>query len=76
VGLNPVHVDVYSIQCYVINLSVSCDSSVVFSEYFGFFHQNKSDGHDITEILLKVALSTINLNLYTVICVELKQYHV
>jgi hypothetical protein len=33
--------------------------SVVFSEYSGFLH-NKTDHHDITEILLKVALNTIN----------------
>jgi hypothetical protein len=32
--------------------SVTCDRSVVFST-------NKSDRHDITEILLKVVLSTI-----------------
>ena len=32
--------------------SVTCDRSVVFST-------NKSDHHDITEILLKVVLSTI-----------------
>ena len=35
------------------NLSVTCDRSVVFSGYSGFLH-------DITEILLKVALNTIN----------------
>jgi hypothetical protein len=27
-----------------------------------FFSTNKTDRHDITEILLKVALNTINLN--------------
>jgi hypothetical protein len=32
----------------VINLSVTCGRSVVFST-------NKTDGHDITEILLEVA---------------------
>ena len=35
------------------NLSVTCDRSVVFSGYSGFLH-------DITEILLKVGLNTIN----------------
>jgi hypothetical protein len=35
---------------------VTCDRSVVFSGY----STNKTDHHDITEILLKVALSTIN----------------
>ena len=37
------------------SLSVTCDMSVVFST-------NKTDRHDITEILLKVALNNINLN--------------
>ena len=37
---------------------MTCDRLVVFS---GFI-TNKTDRHDITEILLKVALNTINLN--------------
>jgi len=37
---------------------VTCDRSVVFSGYFGFLQQ-KTDRHDIAEILLKVALITI-----------------
>ena len=41
--------EVYSIQHYVIKLT--CDTT------------NKTDHHDITEILLKVALNTIILNL-------------
>ena len=36
------------------SLSVTCDRSVVFSRY----STNKTDHHDITEIFLKVALST------------------
>jgi hypothetical protein len=51
---------VYSIQYYVISLSVTCDRSVVSST-------NKTDRHDITEILLKVALNTITLNLRYII---------
>ena len=39
VSLNPIHGKVYSIQHYVINLSVTCDRSVVFSGYSSFFHQ-------------------------------------
>ena len=39
VSLNPVHGKVYSIQHYVINLSVTCIRSVVFSGYSSFFHQ-------------------------------------
>jgi len=38
---------------------VTGDRSVVFSGYSGFL-TNKTDIHDITEILLKVALSTTN----------------
>jgi hypothetical protein len=49
--------EVYSIQHYVINLSVTCNRSVVFSG----FPNNKTDCHDITEILLKVALNIITL---------------
>jgi len=40
------------------SLSVICDRSVVFSGY-----TNKTYHHDITEILLKVALNTITLTL-------------
>jgi hypothetical protein len=43
-------------------LSVTCDRSVVFFRYSGFLH-NKTDRHDITEILLKVALKTINTHI-------------
>jgi hypothetical protein len=43
------------VQHYVINLSVTCDRSVVFSGS----STSKTDCHDITEILLKVALNTI-----------------
>jgi hypothetical protein len=39
------------------SLSVTCGRSVVFSGYAGFTI-NKTDCHDITEILLKVALNT------------------
>jgi hypothetical protein len=43
-------------------MSVTCDRSVVFSWYSGFLHQYfKTDRHDITEILLKVALNTLPL---------------
>ena len=42
----------YSIQHFVIK--VVCD----LRQVGGFLHQYKTDRHDITEILLKVALST------------------
>ena len=52
VSLNPVKGEVYlQIQHYVISLSVTCGRSVVFSGY----------STNIAEILLKVALSTINI---------------
>jgi anaerobic ribonucleoside-triphosphate reductase len=41
-------------------VSVTCDRSVVFSAYSGFSSTNKTERHDITEILLKVAFNTIN----------------
>ena len=41
---------------------MTCDMSVVFSGYSGFLHY-KTDRHDITEILLKVALNTITLTI-------------
>ena len=49
---NPIHCELYSIQYYAC-LSVTCDRSV-------FSSTNKTDRHDITEILLKVSLNTIN----------------
>ena len=52
---NPVHGEVYSIKHYAIKIVAICDMSVVFST-------NKADRHDITEILLKVALNTITPN--------------
>ena len=50
VSSNPFHGDVYSIQLYVIKFD--SDRLVVFSD--------KTDHRDIIEILLKVALNTIN----------------
>ena len=46
------------------SLSVTCDMSVVFS-VTTVSSINKNYHHDITEILLKVALNTITLNPYT-----------
>ena len=39
VSSNPIHGKMYSIKHYVINLSVTCGRSVVFSGYSGIFHQ-------------------------------------
>jgi hypothetical protein len=44
------------------SLSVTCDRSVVFSMYVSVSSTYKTDRHDdITEILMKVVLGTINL---------------
>ena len=53
VSSNPVHGEVYSIQHYLIKF-------VRFSPGTLVSCTNKTDRHDITEILLKVSLSTIN----------------
>jgi hypothetical protein len=42
-------------------LSVTCNRSVVFSGNFGFLTINKTDCHNITEILWTVALNTTTL---------------
>jgi hypothetical protein len=58
--MNPSHGKVYSIQHYVIKFVND------FRQICGFlrvlrFPPIKTDRHDITEILLKVALNTITL---------------
>jgi hypothetical protein len=56
VSLNPVHGEVYSIQHYVTKFVSD------FRQVGGFLlvlWYNKTDCHDIAEILLKVALNTI-----------------
>ena len=61
VSSNPVHGEVYSMQHYVMKFVSD------LREIGGFLQvsfTNEIDHHDITEILLKVALSTINLNLH------------
>jgi hypothetical protein len=59
VSLNPFHGKVYSIQLYVIKF-VS-DLQQVFSES-SVISTNKTDRRDITEILLKVSISTMKPN--------------
>jgi hypothetical protein len=46
------------VQHYVISLRVTCDRSVLFPD-LPVSSTNQTDHHDITEILLKVALNTI-----------------
>ena len=63
VSSNPVHGEVYSIQHYVIKIKFDNDLRQVggFSPGPLVSSTNKTDRHDITEILLKVALNTIPL---------------
>jgi hypothetical protein len=67
VSSNPAHGEVYSIQhCYkVCQWLVACRG---FSLGILVSSINKTDRHDMTEILLKVALNTINPNPIIWIC--------
>ena len=56
-NLIPDHGEVYLIQHYVINLAVTCGMSVVSGTPVS--SANKTELHDITEILLKVVLNII-----------------
>jgi len=63
VSLNPAHGKVYSIQHYVIKfVSVRLAVGRCFSPGTPASSTNKTDRHDITEILLKVTLNTITHN--------------
>jgi len=67
VSSNPVQGEVYSIQHYMIKFVSDLPEQIGgFLRVLRFLHQKKTDHHDITEILLKVALNTIILNLPTV----------
>ena len=61
VSSNPAHGEVYSIQHYVIKFVSDIASNLWFSPGTLVSFTNKTDCHDITEILLKVALNTIIL---------------
>ena len=61
VSPNPTHGRVYSIQHYVIKFVSDFRQVVGFPTITLVFFTNKTDGHDITKILLKVVLSTITL---------------
>jgi hypothetical protein len=56
VSSNPVHDEVYSMQHYVIKFV----SELIGQWFSPVSSTNKTDRHDITEILLKVVLCTIN----------------
>ena len=62
VSLNPAHGEVYSIH-YVIKFISDFRQVVGFLCVLPVSSTNKSDRHNITDILLKVALNTITLTL-------------
>jgi hypothetical protein len=64
VSLKPVHGEVYSIQHYVIKFVSDLRQVCGFFPGTSVSSTNKTDRHDITEILLKDALNTIKLNLF------------
>ena len=60
VSSNSVHGEVYSIQHYVIKFVSDLKQVSGFLRVLRFPPPIKTDSHDITEILLKVELNTIN----------------
>ena len=62
VSSNPAY-EVYSIQHYVIKFVSDLRQGRWFSPGTLFFYTDKTDRHDIAEILVKVALITITLTL-------------
>jgi hypothetical protein len=60
VSSNPVHGEVYLIQHYVIKFVIDLRQASGFRRVLRFPPPIKTDSHDITEILLKVELNTIN----------------
>jgi len=63
VSSNPVHGEVNSIQHYVINFVSDLRQVGGFFPGTPVSSANRTDRHDITEILLKVALNNITLTL-------------
>ena len=61
-SLNPIHGKVYSIQHYVTKLVSDLQQVSGFLWVLPISYAIKTDRHDITEILLKVALKTIYQN--------------
>ena len=57
---NPVHGEVYSIQHYVIKFVSDLQQAEGFTPGTPVSSTNKTDRQDIAEILLKVALNTID----------------
>ena len=64
VSLNPVHGKMYLIQHYVIKFVSDLHQVSSFLRVLRVSSTSKTNRHDITEILLKVALSTLNQPLF------------
>ena len=60
VSSNPVNGKVHSMQHYVIKFLSDLPEVSCFYQYTPGFSTNKTDRHNIAEMLLKVALTTIN----------------
>jgi hypothetical protein len=60
---NPSHGEVYSIKQYVIKFVSDLRQEWWFSPGSAVSSTNKTDSHNINEILMKVALNTITLTL-------------
>ena len=63
VSSNPAHSQVYSIQHFVIKFVNDFLQVGGFLKVLTVSSTNKTDRHDVAEILLKVALNTINLTI-------------
>jgi hypothetical protein len=70
VSLNPTPGEVYSIQHYVIKFVSDLRQVSDFLRGTAVYSTNKTDSHDITEILLQVALNTITKTLTAKIFVQ------
>jgi hypothetical protein len=77
VSSNLIHGEVYSIQHYVIKI-VSDKTDQWFSPGTPVSSTNRTDCHNITEILLKVALNTITLGTFLsyVSCLEIVLFYI
>jgi hypothetical protein len=74
VSSNPAHGEVCTVQYYVIKFVSDLRQVGGCSPGTPVSCTNKTDCHDITEILLKVALNTINQNLERRIYVTTQQF--
>jgi hypothetical protein len=69
VSSNPVHGEVYSMQHYVIKFVCDLRQVCGFLRVLPVFSTNKTDRHDITEILLVIMHSLVYFlsNIYLII---------